>query len=582
MGFIPNNPGNKNPFSKIPKSKMKGNIKHSEKIKSTSSENHNEGYNYFQDFTNYFKIGGSKIGEQAVLKIVDAGIQSITNSLNEQTSLTGLTHVSNLGVNTSTITKTVYHIGKPTTTKIKNQLRTPLVEFCNKSLAESSKDYIQHSKRKHLTLKTGFEQKGFSFLLEDTFLRVSDLLTLFGKDKNIKQNILKNKNGLRNVYGCLYNTELNLKLSSGIDYYSSYIKIHLIKVTDNHDDVRTLVSEITNNGVHRTPVNKNSDEDKKDSNLRTKLKDQALKFTQEKTEEAIKKSNIPKDLKNFLLKERLKNEGSLRGKASDFGKINDDEQYTEPSPSLLDKTNKFSVNFDTSIRTKLTDSIQFRDRAKIIHTWHKILTPGSIWDFNLIQHFGQGIHLNYLYDIENLNNDHPVSYCIVIEHFGDRKAKLIRKKDNDVFFGYGPSRLRVEFKHSVKYLGIQKDDALDSMDPTPCVYKTKKNDNDFEERSSFYDLFTPDREPRFNVNFESIQMIEDNKLTGKTKDFLLQYDETVIPSDNLLDALKENYQNRGFKGDHLTEDDLNRSFPNENDEYEGTGGKPPSEAPSNI
>ena len=91
------------------------------------------------------------------------------------------------------------------------------VEYYSKVLAASHKDYIQHNKRKRLTLKTGFEQKNYAFLMEDTTLSVENLLTLFGKNAKIKKSIMRDKNGLRNAYGCLYKTKLNLKLTSAID-----------------------------------------------------------------------------------------------------------------------------------------------------------------------------------------------------------------------------------------------------------------------------------------------------------------------------------------------------------------------------
>lgn len=104
------------------------------------------------------KTAGLKIGEQTTIKLIDGAITHLINSTNEQVGLSGMTLFSNLGVNTSTITKTNFHIGEPTTDRLKRQGNTPIVEFYSKLLASSFKDYIQHNKRKHLTLTTGFEQ----------------------------------------------------------------------------------------------------------------------------------------------------------------------------------------------------------------------------------------------------------------------------------------------------------------------------------------------------------------------------------------------------------------------------------------
>ena len=548
-------------------------------MRSVSSDNHIKTSKLIDNITNILKTAGLKIGEQTTIKLIDGAITNLIDSTNEQVGLSGMTSVSNLGVNTSTITKSSFHIGEPTTSRLKKQGNNPLVEFYSKVLASSFKDYIQHNKRKHLTLTTGFEQKGYSFLMEDTFLTVKNLLKLFGKDTKIKENLLKNENSLRNVYGCIYNSRLRLKISSGIDYYSLKVQIHLIKLTDIHDDVRELISEFTNNKINIPIIDSTSSDDISKVNAtfverllrrgKKVVKSGGEKKALDKLKELIDQSNISIDWKDTIksiFTSQISSEGSLRGRKVDLGRINDDEQYSEPN--VTDIRNKFCISFDTSIRTKLNDSILFRDRAKIIHTWSRVLTPGSMWDFNLTQHFGKGIHLNYLYDIENLNDDHPATYILAIEHFGDARAKLVRKKDNDTFFGYGPSRLRVEFEHRINYLGTQKDGMLDSEDPLPCVYKSKRREEDFEKNSELAKIFTPDREPRFNIPFDDIQMIEDNKKTALDKDFILQYDTTIMPAESLLEGLKQTYQNRGFSGSDVTEDDLNKNVPEK--EYEGT------------
>lgn len=224
---------------------FKGKVPKSSTPSSISSSNHHQGNLFNQVLTEVIKGTGRKIGEQSVVKIVDGISKLIIDQSNDQCALSGLTNVSNLGLNQSTYTSSFFHIGPSTTKKLKQQANTPLVEFISKSLSSSYKDYVQHKKRTQLTLTTGFEQKGYSFLAEDTYLSVKDLLTLFGHDPKIRENIFRNKNGSRNVYGCLYNTHLNLKLSSGIDYYSLIVRIHLVQVTDIHDDFRTLVSECT-------------------------------------------------------------------------------------------------------------------------------------------------------------------------------------------------------------------------------------------------------------------------------------------------------------------------------------------------
>ena len=82
-------------------------------------------------------------------------------------------------------------------------------------------------------------------------------------------------------------------------------------------------------------------------------------------------------------------------KKQNFGKILEDEQYTDPNH---DPKNKITSSFEVSLKTQLTDSLIFNEECSIVKSWYKKLEPGSIWEFNLTYHLGKGIHINTLYD----------------------------------------------------------------------------------------------------------------------------------------------------------------------------------------
>lgn len=124
------------------------------------------------------------MGERLVARAIETGINSLINNATQTANLSALTTVARMGENKSTYTKVVSHIGPPTTYRVKKQLNTPLCEYCEKSLADTDKDYIQHSKRKYLTLTGGFNEKTISFLMEDTYVRVKDLLYLSTIEKS--------------------------------------------------------------------------------------------------------------------------------------------------------------------------------------------------------------------------------------------------------------------------------------------------------------------------------------------------------------------------------------------------------------
>ena len=526
-------------------------------------------------FNNVHKVlkgSGLKIGERLTATVVETGINALINNATQTSNLSALTSVSRMGENKSTYTKIVCHVGPSTTDRVKKQLNTPLVEYCEKSLSDTDKDYIQHNKRKYLTLKGGFNEKTISFMMEDTYVRVKDLLYLYSKDERVARNIKLNRDGVRNVYGCIYKFENQFKFKNMLTYHSVILKLHLIRITDINDDVRSLISECTNNKFNVAV----KEEDKKDVKPNTKedetLFDRAKrlggKLVTEETEKMIQKSNMSREVKETL-REVLKQTGTRRG--AEFGRIPEDDQYSDPN--LMDKKNKFAVSFQTSIKTQLTDSIQFRDRAKILKTWNKVLTPGSIWDFQLSQHCGPGIHLNYLFDIEGINKEHPAQYIFVLESFGDRRASVVRKKDGDFFNGYGPSKVSCDFVHKICYLGTEHESDF-REDAIPIVYKTKKREEDFVENSEFAQTFSPTREEKFHVPFDEIEVLEDGK-KGSDKEFSLQYDTNFLPDTSLMDGIKFNYGNHGYEGKDLTEDDANYNLKTgpSIDDYEGTGGK---------
>lgn len=241
---------------------------------------------------------GVKTGERLAFKLVDSAVNTMLNNDNQNSVLSGSNsncNISDIGTNKASIYRTRYHIGKPTTKEIIRQLNTPLVVKNRKVLASDSKDYQSHRKRKQLNSQSGFNQKTFTFLLEDTFMQIKDLVKLFDKDKRIRSNILKNKNGLRNVYGCIYNNELKLIIKSSMDYYSTSIQIHLVKINDIYDDPRQLLKEITNNREDNVNQKKSIVEETKED-----VKNSIRKKAKSSLEEVIESSNIKKEIKTTL------------------------------------------------------------------------------------------------------------------------------------------------------------------------------------------------------------------------------------------------------------------------------------------
>lgn len=482
--------------------------------------------------------------------LVENGHESASNGEQSKIPFTSESEQSSLGKNDAVYYKTHAHIGKPTGSRIKNIQSGPYIETITRLTASSYEDYLTHHQREKLNFKSGFNEKGFSFLMEDTYFSIKDFYNLFKIEKNYKKEFESSDEGKKDIYGCILNTKHKFKLKNRADFYSIHVKFHLIKIMDVETDVRELIKDITHN----------SESDSLDK----------------------------------------------------AGKIPLNQQYKDPN--LNNKENKLSINLITSLNCNLNLSTRFRERAKIVKSWSRTLPPSSIWEFNLTHHYGRGIHLNRIYDIhkrkeksknksinelekvnsfltENKNettiktlkenigkeiadainkkkiSEHPVGYIFCLEYVGDRRGSIINKS-KDFFSGYSPCHFNMEFSTEFTVLSDSEEEKEDKF----LIYKKSRQEKNFHEDSEFPDIFYPERQPFFHVNFDKI---------GDGKPYQLTYDQSVKSSgdfSNIINMLSTKLEEYGINIGGLNADDLNFKFtkdPNEepNDKtYEGTEG----------
>jgi hypothetical protein len=478
---------------------------------------------------------GIKIGDGShTASFVEGTCNALIGAVRTENPLLTRSNTTAIGKNEATISYTHASVGIPTTSRVKKLKNGPYMDYEKKTLASSKKDYQGHSKRKNLKLTSGFDRKSYVFLMEDTFLTVDDLCKFYIYDDKIKGQLDRSKNGTRDLYGALCKSVRHVHLRNKMELHNVAINLHLCKMTDIHDDVRHLILETTNNKYKNT-VDKIKKEmfetiiDGVKKNLRGKSKDA----------ESILEMEV---LKKYLMR------NNSRG-----GSIPEDEQYTDP---IVDnEENRINIQFETSLRTKLTDSIHFQDRAKIVKTFRKVLTPSSSWDFTLETHFGKGIHLNYLNDIKELNKNYPVENFIILEIVGDSRGVILRKKDKDQFSGYSPTNIHFEFDTKICYINDGKDE-----EEKPALYRVKKGEEDFEEGGIFAETFCPDRQDVFNVDYNNIQLRED--INAKNKEYKLEYNANILGSNenSMLQSIKSKFENNGLDSSNVTEDDFSMNL----------------------
>lgn len=263
------------------------------------------------------------------------------------------------------------HTGKRTSKRLLKALNTPWIEYDEKILASSLKDYQSDNKMKNLSIRSGFQRKATAFLMEDTYLTVEQLNKFLMKEK-VKKRLRNKKNGYSDIYGGILKTKTKLQIKSRMEGYGQAITLHVVKINDLNQDVRKLIKLITHNKEDN--IAKRFDVDEallsiKNLNLNNESKTEKsnLRNTNSEVNEEITDRAKGYEIIKKAYEEIVRLENSCRGEI--FGKFNQDEQLTEP---ILDNLkNKITITFERAIHSDLNDSSLFRDRAQIVRTFYK-------------------------------------------------------------------------------------------------------------------------------------------------------------------------------------------------------------------
>ena len=485
-------------------------------------------------------------GASTISGMLDNGGNSPTNGELKTVPFMSNSNIQSLGKNEAIYYKTFVQVGKPTSKLIKNLSIGPYIEKVTKSTSSSSKDYQSHGNRVNLTLSTGFNQKSFTFLLEDTYFSVQDYYDLFKVKTRFSEELKENKkDGVKEVYGAVLNTKNKFKIKNRTPQFSSHVAIHLVKIKDIRANVRSLLQEIIHNSEQTT--------------------------------------------------------------ANNNGKIPIDFQYS--TPTIFDFKNRFGISFLTDLVCTLSMSQKFKEKATIVKSWQATLPAGSIWEFNLTTHLGRGIHLNQINDFyleapdENIiqiikakmeavkgnlrkgksaelndlrtyvddllvkrANEHPSGYIFLFEVVGDRRASIMRNKDKDIFSGYSPTTLGIEFDTEITYLVDQNN--VDEL----LVYKRNRQNKNFSEDSEFNNIFCPDRQIPFHVTTDQI---------GSRRPYSLIFDSVIGTENDILNNLKKTFESIGLDPKSATPQDDGFDYSNSDETNSDDQNKTESKTNSN-
>lgn len=435
---------------------------------------------------------GIKIGTQLTGKIIQEGISSLSGS--GKSTIPFLSHNSSRALSNKGIyKKTIVHIGRKPSSRLRAMRNNTNVDYDEKSLINTELDFQDSISRKLLTLKTGFNEKSIGFFMENSYLSAQKLLSIYNQNNRAEKTVNRNKAGLTELYGCTYKTKTKLKFINRFQFYNVSIMIHLVKITDIHTDMRSLLESTT------TKFGEIDGLDEADHNS---------------------------------------------------SKIKLTDQYSAPYQTHHSNTqNPFLETFLTSVNCQLTDSATFNNKALIADTWRRTLTPGSIWDFSLEHHLKKGFHINKLIDFtENNNKNHPSGYVFIIEYLGDFKGKIIKKENQNFYQGFSPAKLHLEYEHQICYLT-----ELNKVgEEIPIFYSKKRKDRDFDEGSELEKIFTPQRRPKLHIGYDNISTSTEKK--NKSAEYTLE--DGDIGDNSMMDEIVDIFQKAGLGSVGLVEDDV--------------------------
>lgn len=483
------------------------------------------------------------------------GTESVTNSEDDHIPFISESETRPLGKNMAQYMKINTHIGHRTKGKLKRiKNNSAFIETETKILADSQSDYISSKKRSQLIIKSGFNEKNFTFFLDDTYLSVEDYYNLFNVKKRFEKQIKKNKNEDRKLVGGALKTKHQFKLKNRIDYFTCHVKIHLLKITDLEYDIKKLLNE----SLHTKNSSTFNNPGKIPRNLQ------------------LSEPNFSKDNKissQFLttLNCNLKDSSKFLERC----KIVKTWSRTLSSGSTLEFNLTHNLGHGISIN-QLVDLIDIskskegsRSSAFIDEALNILEQSGNRTTAKTLKEtIGEKVK-DQKPEANILN--HPTGFIFAIETVGDRRASIVNEK-NDVFSGYSPVLLNFEFKTELSYI-CDQDDENELL-----VYVKKDKNKQFNETSEFPEIFYPERQDKFHVKFNDI----DFNGTGKAK-WRLEYDQSIKAAGDInesISTLKNLLDSMGISYDKVVGDDgINFNFKKDPDFGDETNA--PAQEPRN-
>jgi hypothetical protein len=550
FSLMPNNNKKPNLGKPIP-SKMDAVRKAAKSVNNLSSKNVNS-----NNLNKIFKFVSAMSDSNKAFKFGHLITEILTtgNSLFNTRAQNDLLSFSNQTIKLDDIKifRTHVKIGTGHSDQIKRLKTGPTYDTFTKILLDSKRDCLSTANRNSLKSTHGVNQRCYSLLSENTFLTFNDVKYLTDFDihiNEIHEEFHKVANNLLDqIYGL--KSEDEKKAETGqppiekIRHHFGLKKFPTPKISMTRYYSALLKSKLKLRITNTMPVF--------DSNVTIHLvefKEGAIEVNQATIDDLV--ANVQ------MMDHQQTERRGIHLLESVFSELYV-ERIPEDSVKEVTENNSFSKQMKTSLDVNLTSLEMFKKNCRVLRSWTKKLPSQSMWEFNLTEVFHNGIYLNKVFEHESvqkstsnesLKDSTPMSTFLIIETYGDPRASVKRNKDGEVFTGvYSPSKHQYEVQFEIQHLAKPK-----TPDSILMFQKTSKN-TEFVERGNSL-VYYPEREEKFNVNFEDISLNNSKKL-GYSLDISsnLQESQNINRLDEIINRLGKFYNSD--TDEELTNDDL--------------------------
>jgi hypothetical protein len=88
-------------------------------------------------------------------------------------------------------------------------------------------------------MSCGFNEKVFTFFMEDNYLTVNDSIKLYNT-KNRVINSLNDTKERKELHAAIFKTINNFRFINKLEHYDTFIKLHLVKLPHQNGDVKGI------------------------------------------------------------------------------------------------------------------------------------------------------------------------------------------------------------------------------------------------------------------------------------------------------------------------------------------------------